>query len=103
MIERVEASNPLNPDTETLENTTKEGKKKPKKPSNNEVENDPIWEFFNPDNAKFDPSEIDLRHAVANVIAVVFGLPSRSTHLWYHMFAPGDLKSSFLTGCMVRP
>ena len=101
MVKRVEASNPLSPNAETLENSAKEGKKKLKKPSSNEVESDPIWEFFNPDNANFDPSQIDLRHALANIIAVVFGLPSRSTHLWYHMFAPDDLESSYLTGCMV--
>ena len=101
MIKREEAPSPLNPNGETLENTTRE-KKKPKKPFSNKVKSDPIWEFFNPDNPNFDPSEIDLRHGLANIIAVVFGLPSHSTHLWYHMFAPGDLESSYLTGCMVR-
>lgn len=100
MIKREEAPSPLNSNGETLENTTRE-KKKPKKPFSNKVKSDPIWEFFNPDNPNFDPSEIDLRHGLANIIAVVFGLPSHSTHLWYHMFAPGDLESSYLTGCMV--
>lgn len=51
--------------------------------------------------AILDPSDVDLRHALANMIAVVFGLPSRSTHLWYHMFNPGDLENSYLTGFMV--
>ena len=49
-----------------------------------------------------DSSDVDLRHALANMIAVVFGLPSRSTHLWYHMFSPGDLENSYLTGFMVQ-
>ena len=63
------------------------------------TETNPIWEFFNPDNK--DQSDIALRHALANMTAVVFSLPSRSTHLWYHMFAPGDLRNSYLTGFMV--
>ena len=97
MIKREEASKP---NGEALENSTRERKKR-RKPSNNELKSDPIWEFFNPDNPNFDPIEIDLRNALANVIAVVFGLPNRSTHLWYHMLTPGDLESSYLTGCMV--
>ena len=101
MIKTVEAPNPLNSNAESLENITREEKQKSKKASSNEVKCDPIWEFFNPDNPNFDPSEIDLRNALANVIAVVFGLPNRSTHLWYHMLTPGDLESSYLTGCMV--
>ena len=48
-----------------------------------------------------DPSDVDLRHALANMIAVVFGLSDHSTHLWYHMFSPGDLENSYLTGFMV--
>ena len=48
-----------------------------------------------------DPSDVDLRHALANMIAVVFGLPDHSTHLWYHMFSPRDLENSYLTGFMV--
>ena len=35
------------------------------------------------------------------MIAVVFGLPAQSTHLWYHMFAPKDLENSYITGFMV--
>ena len=97
MIKREEAPKPYG---ETLENSTRERKKR-RKPSNNELKSDPIWEFFNPDNLNFDPIEIDLRNALANVIAVVFGLPNCSTHLWYHMLIPGDLESSYLTGCMV--
>lgn len=49
-----------------------------------------------------DSSDIDLRHALANMIAVVFGLPNHGTHLWYHMFNPGDLENSYITGFMVR-
>ena len=36
------------------------------------------------------------------MIAVVFGLPAQTTHLWYHMFAPKDIENSYLTGFMVR-
>jgi len=49
-----------------------------------------------------DPSDTDLRHALANMIAVVFALPSRSNHIWYHMFSPGSLESTHLTGFMVN-
>ena len=48
-----------------------------------------------------DPSDVDLRHALSNMIAVVFGLPDHSNHLWYHMFRPGELENSYLTGFMV--
>ena len=48
-----------------------------------------------------DPSDTDLRHALANMIAVVFALPSRSNHIWYHMFCPGELEDSHMTGFMV--
>jgi len=48
-----------------------------------------------------DPSDTDLRHALANMIAVVFALPSFSNHIWYHMFSPGDLENTYLTGFMV--
>ena len=50
-----------------------------------------------------DPSDIDLRHALANMIAVVFALPSHSNHIWYHMFCPGELEDSYMTGFMVMP
>ena len=49
-----------------------------------------------------DPSDTDLRHALANMIAVVFALPSRSNHIWYHMFCPGELNDTFMTGFMVN-
>jgi len=48
-----------------------------------------------------DPSDTDLRHVLPNMIAVVFALPSRSNHIWYHMFCPGDLEDSYITGFMV--
>ena len=35
------------------------------------------------------------------MIAVVFGVPDKSTHLWYHMFSPKDLENSYMTGFMV--
>ena len=102
MLKDVEVPNPSNLNAKVLE-YVEEGKIS-KQPSNNEAKRDPIWEFFNPDDANFDPSDNDLRHALANMIAVVFSLPSRGTHachLWYHMFAPGDLENSYLTGFMV--
>jgi len=37
-----------------------------------------------------DPSDTDLRHALANLIAAVFALPEGSNHMWYHMFSPKD-------------
>ena len=48
-----------------------------------------------------DPSDTDLRHALANMIAVVFALPSHSNHVWYHMFYPEELENTHLTGFMV--
>lgn len=94
MVKEEQSSNPQNLNAETSKNT-KEGKLKSKQSS------DLIWELFDTGNTELDSSDIDLRHALANMIAVVFSLPDRSTHLWYHMFAPGDLKNSYLTGCMV--
>jgi len=49
-----------------------------------------------------DPSDTDLRHALANMIAVAFSLPSYSNHIWYHMFCPKDLNNSHMTGFMVK-
>ena len=40
---------------------------------------------------------------MANVIAVIFALPERSTHLWYHIFDPQSLEGTFVTGFMVIP
>ena len=48
-----------------------------------------------------DPSDTDLRHALANMIAIVFALPSHSNHIWYHMFCPAQLEASYMTGFMV--
>ena len=48
-----------------------------------------------------DPSDTDLCHSLANMIAVVFALPSHSNHIWYHMFNPGELEKTHLTGFMV--
>ena len=48
-----------------------------------------------------DSCDTELCHALANLIAVAFGLPRQSTHLWYHMFAPRDLENSHVTGFMV--
>ena len=48
-----------------------------------------------------DLSDTDLRHALANMIGVAFALPNRSNHIWYHMFWPGQLENTYLTGFMV--
>ena len=50
---------------------------------------------------KTDQSDADLRHALANMIAVVIASPKASNHLWYHLFAPGDLVDTYMTGFMV--
>jgi len=49
-----------------------------------------------------DPSDTDLRHAVANMIAAVFALPEGSNHMWYHMFSPKDLEDTHISGFMVN-
>ena len=48
------------------------------------------------------PSDLELRHAIANIIAAVLGTPEKSTHLWLHMFSPSDLDGTYMTGFMVR-
>ena len=49
-----------------------------------------------------DQSDVDLRHSIANMVAMVMGCPSYSNHLWYHMFAADELKNTYMTGFMVR-
>ena len=36
------------------------------------------------------------------MVAMVMGCPSRSNHLWYHMFAADELVNTYMTGFMVR-
>ena len=48
-----------------------------------------------------DQSDFDLRHSLANLMAVILGSPSRSNHLWFHMFAADRLQNSYMTGFMV--
>ena len=48
-----------------------------------------------------DQSDADLRHSVANMVAMVMGCPARSNHLWYHLFAPETLVNTYITGFMV--
>ena len=48
-----------------------------------------------------DYSAAALRHAMANVIAVVLALPEERNHLWYHMFHPDSLRNTYVTGFMV--
>ena len=50
---------------------------------------------------KIDQSDADLCHALVNMVAVVMASPKASNHLWYHMFAPGDLVDTYMTGFMV--
>ncbi len=49
-----------------------------------------------------DQSDVDLRHSLANLVAVVLGSPSRSNHLWFHLFAADRLEGTYMTGFMVR-
>ena len=86
---------------------------------------DPIFELFNPPTdakeGKFassleshahelsespvqppDQLEIQLRHALANMVAAVLACPPRSNHLWYHLFAANELNDTHMTGFMVR-
>lgn len=107
--EEEETPNPLNFNDEVLE----EGKFIPKQPTTNVPKRDPIWEFFNLDEGTLICSKMsqkwwiitlddtELRHALANMVAVVFGIPDKSTHLRYHMFSPKDLENSYMTGFMV--
>ena len=46
-------------------------------------------------------SDTDLCHSLANLVAVVMGCPSRSNHLWFHIFAPEELVNTYMTGFMV--
>ena len=48
-----------------------------------------------------DQSDVDLRHALANMVAAVIASPKASNHLWYHMFSPGELQDTYMTGFMV--
>eukprot|EP00731_Ephydatia_muelleri_P021734 Em0014g325a len=47
-----------------------------------------------------DQSDVELRHALANMIAVVIASPRASNHLWYHMFEPDGLMDTYMTGFM---
>lgn len=49
-----------------------------------------------------DNTDSQLRHSIANLIAVVLGLPPKSNHLWYHMFEPKELQNTYMTGFMVK-
>lgn len=48
-----------------------------------------------------DQSDLDLRYSLANLVAMIVGSPSQSNHLWYHLFAPQELKKTYLTGYLV--
>ena len=86
---------------------------------------DPVFELFNPPadskEGKFassleshahelsespvqppDQLEIQLRHALANMVAAVLACPPQSNHLWYHLFAANELNNTHMTGFMVR-
>ena len=49
-----------------------------------------------------DQSDDDLCHCMANLVGVVLGCQPQSNHLWYHMFAPDELKDTYMTGFMVN-
>ena len=46
-------------------------------------------------------ADLDFRRALANLVAAIVGSPPRSNHLWYHLFAPGELERTYMTGFMV--
>lgn len=50
----------------------------------------------------FADTDTKLKHSIANLIAVVLGLPPRSNHLWYHMFEPRELQNTYMVGFMVK-
>lgn len=35
------------------------------------------------------------------MVAAVIASPKASNHLWYHMFSPGELQDTYMTGFMV--
>ena len=45
--------------------------------------------------------DVDLRNAVANLIAAVMGTPAGSSHLWAHMFDIKSLTGTYITGNLV--
>ena len=47
-----------------------------------------------------DQSDVDLRCALANMVAVVLGCQPHSNHLWYHLFDQQSLWNTYLTGFM---
>ena len=47
-----------------------------------------------------DQCDIDLRCALANMVAVVLGCQPHSNHLWYHLFDQQSLWNTYLTGFM---
>lgn len=49
-----------------------------------------------------DQAEAEMRDCIVNVIAVIFGSPPKSNHLWYHLMQPKDLNETFMTGFMVN-
>ena len=48
-----------------------------------------------------DRSDIDLRHSLANLVAVVLGCPVQPNYLWYHLFDPAELHGTYMAGFMV--
>ena len=50
-----------------------------------------------------DPTDVHLRHSVANLVACALGTCTRikSSHLWYLIFAPEALRGTYLAGHMV--
>ena len=119
MLTNPELPNPLREDEEVL--MLQPGGRQARPKQRRGKPEDPLLELFRPSKAhtpgKFnllffygtidlstkntDQSDVDLRHALANMIAVVIASPKASNHLWYHMFAPGDLVDTYMTGFMV--
>ena len=51
-----------------------------------------------------DPTDINMRHSVANLVACALGTRTceKSSHLWCLVFAPEALCGTYLAGYMVK-
>lgn len=120
MVRCPEPLNPINADEQRLELHGTGVRRCTDRRSEKIEETDPIWDLFCLSNVDTqgcdlslfvlvqlvemsvaDASDVDLRRALVLLAAVVLGLPARSTHLWTHVFEPGRLEGTFVTGNLV--
>jgi hypothetical protein len=103
MVRCCEPSNPINPDAVRLEIHGGKARRRAQPRDKATTGVDPVWDLFCPSNIdEQDPSDTDLRRALALLAAVVMGLPARSTHLWTHIFEPDAIEGTYVTGNMYR-